>query len=395
MPQDDRILSQNINNGVGLTRILVVKVASRCNLSCTYCYMYEHPDQSWKNQPKFMARDTVERLVNRIEEYAIKYPLEELMVVLHGGEPLLYKDMEFFLSELSAGVKSTKIAFAIQTNGILLGSSNIPLLRTYEVRIGVSVDGSAKSHNKTRVMANGKASYDKVRSGIQYVNINAPELLDSVLQVIDPSVHPLEMLELVEAYGVSRMDLLFPDLNHDTMPSLGLSPGELGEWLVSVFDEWVVREDGVHIRFFLTIIHLLLGGRHGTDQLGAYSTGAMMIETNGDYVVYDALKTAYPGAGSTALNVSNASIEDAEFEPLVNAFRNKASAANSKCLDCRLFFICGGGCLIHRYSKKSGFDMPSVFCKDLMRIIEHIGNYLSGNFSITVPVSDQGQLTRP
>src|SRR4051794_1000945 len=37
----------------------VVKVASRCNIKCSYCYMYEHADQSWRTQPQFMS-DAVE-----------------------------------------------------------------------------------------------------------------------------------------------------------------------------------------------------------------------------------------------------------------------------------------------------------------------------------------------
>jgi uncharacterized protein len=28
----------------------IVKVHSRCDLSCDYCYMYEMADQSWRDQ---------------------------------------------------------------------------------------------------------------------------------------------------------------------------------------------------------------------------------------------------------------------------------------------------------------------------------------------------------
>ena len=34
----------------------IVKVHSRCNLSCSYCYVYEMADQAWRQQPKRMTR---------------------------------------------------------------------------------------------------------------------------------------------------------------------------------------------------------------------------------------------------------------------------------------------------------------------------------------------------
>ena len=39
-------------------RSLVVKVAERCNLNCSYCYMYQHADQSFRLRPRFMADET-------------------------------------------------------------------------------------------------------------------------------------------------------------------------------------------------------------------------------------------------------------------------------------------------------------------------------------------------
>ncbi|MEV2226882.1 hypothetical protein AB0E01_44690 [Nocardia vinacea] len=34
----------------------VVKIHSRCNLVCDYCYIYEMADQSWREQPNTMSR---------------------------------------------------------------------------------------------------------------------------------------------------------------------------------------------------------------------------------------------------------------------------------------------------------------------------------------------------
>src|SRR5690606_9977778 len=96
---------------------------------------------------------------------------------------------------------------------------------------------------------------------------------------------------------------------------------------IAVFDLWVGRKETVHIRFFLTIIELLLGKASGTDQLGAHSSGVLMIETDGSYQIHDGLKTAYHGAGITGMHVRDTPVGKVEDLSLAKAFRNKASGA--------------------------------------------------------------------
>ena len=40
----------------------IIKIASRCNLNCTYCYEYNQGDDSWKRASKFMSLDTAVKL---------------------------------------------------------------------------------------------------------------------------------------------------------------------------------------------------------------------------------------------------------------------------------------------------------------------------------------------
>jgi uncharacterized protein len=298
------------------------------------------------------------------------------MIVAHGGEPLLYPDLDYFFEEISGAVKSCKIVFSIQTNGTLLNTDNLAILERHAVGVGISVDGNREVHNRERITHSGTGSYDSVVQGIQLARTRIPHLFDSVLQVINTSVPPIEMLDTLESYGVGRADLLFPDLNHDTIVKSGIRPGDIGEWLIEAFDEWVCRERTVYIRLFIKLIHLLTGGREGIELLGARSAGALMIETDGSYDIYDGLKTAFQGAGHTGMSVEETAVNIIEALPLARAFRDKASAASVECLQCHLFPICGGGNPIHRYSEVRGFDQPTVYCKDMMILIEHIRVYL-------------------
>ena len=39
---------------------VLVKTASRCNLNCTYCYVYNLGDDGWKSQPRRMSSEVLE-----------------------------------------------------------------------------------------------------------------------------------------------------------------------------------------------------------------------------------------------------------------------------------------------------------------------------------------------
>src|SRR5580692_1433203 len=67
----------------------IVKIHSRCDLSCDYCYMYEMADQSWRGQPKRMSVEIAEVTAQRIGQHARHHDLRKLALILHGGEPLL------------------------------------------------------------------------------------------------------------------------------------------------------------------------------------------------------------------------------------------------------------------------------------------------------------------
>ena len=39
---------------------VLLKVSSRCNINCSYCYVYHQGDTSWQRMPKHMSLATVE-----------------------------------------------------------------------------------------------------------------------------------------------------------------------------------------------------------------------------------------------------------------------------------------------------------------------------------------------
>jgi uncharacterized protein len=97
-----------------------------------------------------------------------------------------------------------------------------------------------------------------------------------------------------------------------------------------------------------------------------------VIETGGEIEQVDTLKAAYHGAPGTGLHVSRDSFDAALLLPGVVARQLGAAALATECQGCRIKDICGGGLYSHRYRPGTGFANPSVYCPDLMRLINHI-----------------------
>ena len=122
----------------------VLKVASRCDLACNHCYVYEHADQSWRSKPTFITQAIVRQAARRIGEHAEAHKLATVHVVLHGGEPLLLRHdrLRGILSTLRSAIDPvTRLDLRIHTNGVLLNEGLCALFAEYAVQVGVSLDG--------------------------------------------------------------------------------------------------------------------------------------------------------------------------------------------------------------------------------------------------------------
>lgn len=364
----------------------LVKVASRCNLACDYCYMYEHADQSWRQQPHVMSVETIDRLVRRIDSYVSATGIANITVVLHGGEPLLAgkKVVEYLVHSLRTGVSGhCKVEISVQTNATLLTPSWLDLFARWDVTVSVSLDGTKAANDRHRLTATGASSYDSVARGIEHLNSHPQwaELFTGILAVVDLENDPNETYESLAGF-VDSFDFLLPDGSYERLPPRLITPGIIdgealyGKWLARVFDRWYAAEDGIKIRLFENIMDLCLGGVSRTEGIGLGVFSILTIETNGEIQDVDVLKVSY----SNAPKLGNGySVYDHDFldvlasPSVVERIRlTGESGLCSTCKECSLMQICGGGHLPHRYRQKNGFDNPSIYCGDLAYLIQHI-----------------------
>jgi Arylsulfatase regulator (Fe-S oxidoreductase) len=347
--------------------------------------MYNLADKSYMRQPALMSPDVVSATFLKIRAHALKHKVSSVHFVFHGGEPML-AGPEFFQSFVTTcrNIMAPDVVptFGMQTNGTLLTKEWLELFLSLGIKFGISIDGTAEAHNTNRVDHQGRGSYDRVAAAIQLVGSDErfSELSGSALTVIELTSNPLEVYRHLKSLGLKSIDFLLPNGTYDAPPP-GITsvtkPGDArvtsyADWLIPIFDEWFENEEAIEIRLFQNIIALIFGSQHSKSDLGGRVNRYLVIETDGGIEPVDSLKACGEDFTKVGLNVLANEIDDAYEIPLFKQYLSGAQALCQTCQKCPIVDVCGGGYIPHRFSSDNLFDNPSIYCADLMKLINHI-----------------------
>nr|WP_051726629.1 FxsB family cyclophane-forming radical SAM/SPASM peptide maturase [Streptacidiphilus jeojiense] len=355
----------------------ILKVHSRCNLACDYCYVYEHADQSWRTRPLVMSETTMAAVVGRIRDHAQGHRLSRVSIGMHGGEPLLaghdlIEKLAVRLRDSLQGICDPELW--IQTNGVLLDERFCEIFLAQGIEVGISLDGGKVANDRHRVHANGKSSFSAVVRGISLLaSERYRSLFSGLLCTIDTLNDPIAVYESLASFDPPALDLLLPHANWENPPAHQDGPGTAyADWLIRIFDRWNADLRPFPIRLFDSIIDTSFGGSSGVETIGLGSAEMVVVETDGTLEQVDHLKSTFEGAAYTGLDVLENSFDEAAAHPGIRARQVGLAGLAAECQACPLVTSCGGGLYAHRYRAGSGFDNPSVYCADLYRLIEHI-----------------------
>lgn len=327
-----------------------------------------------------MPVEILEATVSRIAEHVSTHRLPKVKVILHGGEPLLAGPE--YLGRTAALLRGleregTQVELTVQTNGVLLDEVFLEVFHRHQVHVGVSLDGSALTHDLHRRRTDGRGSHSEVLQALRLLNRPRHRpLFSGLLGVIDLAADPLDYYRALVEHRPPRIDLLLPHGSWSVPPpGLDLDAGTTpyADWLIRVFDRWYdapQRETG--IRFFESILQLLLGGPSCSEALGLTSIDLITVEADGTIEQVDSLKVTEVGAAATGLNVVEHSFDTALHHPGIAARQAGVESLAEECRRCPIVGVCGGGMYTHRHRVGSGFRHPSVYCRDLYRLITHV-----------------------
>lgn len=138
--------------------IIINPVGDSCNLKCRYCYTLERVEDK-----KRLLLDNIFKLIDCLCE---DDNLQCINFTWHGGEPLLMGIRYFKEVLLYQKLKLFNITYynIIQSNGLLIDTEWIELIKQYGINLGVSIDGPDYLSNSSRFSSEGE--FDKLISNL-------------------------------------------------------------------------------------------------------------------------------------------------------------------------------------------------------------------------------------
>ncbi len=357
---------------------VLLKLASRCNLKCTYCYWFK--DDSVMKKPPILTKEAEQAFLVKLRKHIVEYDLKTFSILFHGGEPLMFGKQRFIdlCYELRKMEKELglKLVLAITTNAVTVDDEWATILYYYGVAVTVSVDPTPESHNKFRVDLRKQGSYERTVRGFQ--KLRDFDLKPNALAVCDPDADADHVfLHFIDGLGLKSFDVLIPDVDHESeIP-------QISRFYRQFFDRWydTYSYQGVQIRLFENIIKAMLGGRSRMESMGLGTLATHTLNTDGSLEAVDILRIAGDSHTQSKINIITHDFNDVVHDELWQEARDASNQIADVCKACRYKVACGGGHVAHRWSNENRYNNPSAYCGQLYEILSHIEERIFSDLS--------------
>ncbi|MCX6286473.1 MAG: anaerobic sulfatase-maturation protein [Bacteroidetes bacterium] len=373
---------------------LVAKpIGSVCNLNCSYCYylekekLYPHDQQQWAMSEKLLDTYIAQTI------YTSRDPV--VLFAWHGGEPIM-RGMDFFSTVIRLQNKygaGRVIENSIQTNGTLLTDDWCSFFRDNQFLVGISIDGPEHCHDHYRVYRNGQGSFNKCMKGLELLVKHKAEF-NTLSAVNDYNAkYPAEVYRFLKSTGSRYMQFLpvvewvDPEAKaaelsiqpanskkNVEVTDWTVDPFDYGNFLVHIFDEWVLKDVG---DYFVLTFDCVLANWMGVPPpvcVSAETCGhAGVMEYNGD--VYSCDHYVFPQYKLG--NIKEKSILTLMNDPSQLRFgHDKRDTLPAFCLKCEFLGLCNGECPKNRIiNTPDGEPGLNYLCPGFKKFFKHTRPY--------------------
>jgi uncharacterized protein len=380
--------------------VMAKPAGASCNLGCGYCFYLSKHDLAGGLGRGRMSDDTLERF---IRDYIASVTGEEVVFSWQGGEPTLM-GLGFFGKVVELQRKYRKpgqrIENDLQTNGTLINEEWGAFLKEHRFLVGLSIDGPRELHDHYRVTKDGKPTFDAVfraasllrqhgvpfntltcvhrfnaRYGRKVYRFLRRELGSTYLQFI-PIVEPKRFeITAPQTWDPARLPTVgSPQANPDH-PDSAVTPwsvdaDEYGDFLCSVWDEWLKRDVGkVLVNFCETLVVQHMGLPSQLCVHGEICGKGVAIEHDGS--VYSCDHYVYPEYRIGSIHEHL--LGDIVFSPRQVRFGYaKSESLPAYCRQCEYLKDCWGECPKNRLLRTpDGEPGLNYLCAGLKRFYGH------------------------
>jgi uncharacterized protein len=350
-----------------------------CNLDCAYCYFLAKE----RLYPGSRFRMADELLVEYTKQYIASQHAPEVTFGWQGGEPTLM-GLDFFRRALELQAEhrrpGTRIYNTLQTNATLLNDEWCRFFKEHSFLIGVSLDGPRELHDHYRYDKGGKPTFDRVMHGIELLRRHGVDF--NILTTVHAAngAHPLEVYRFLRDEVGTRFIQFIPIVERDNDDGFqkgdairprSVSGRQYGEFLVTIFDEWVRHDVGrVFVQIFDVALAAWTGQRPGLCIFEETCGLNLAMEHNGEVFSCDHYVEPEYRLG----NMNEIPLIELVASERQHAFgQAKRDALPAYCRACDVRFICNGGCPKDRVLRTpDGEPGLNYLCEGFQMFFRHI-----------------------
>ncbi len=346
---------------------LVLNVANKCNLHCTYCY--EPEAAKYGPAPVQMEWETARTSVDFLFEKAGGN--REVNLIFFGGEALLnFKLMQQIVAyaEEKGQVAGKKVDFSLTTNGTLLTDEIIDFFQAHRFGITISIDGPQDLHDKRRIFLNTKG---KARGSYAQLLPRVQRLLEryTARPVVARVTLTKGTVEIARVYehlaALGFFEVGFAPVTAKNGDEYGLEPADLRSVLdgfKELGEQYVERALRNQYTGFSNLSTMLTDLHTGTNKLFPCGAGLGLLDVDGNGDVY--LCHRFPGSEEHKYG----NVKDGLQYDRLNEFLNGAHIGNKPvCQTCWIRGLCGGGCYHEAYTQFGDGALPNLHYCDFLR----------------------------
>lgn len=326
-----------------------------CNFNCPYCF---ENHKSGK-----MSEETQNDIINFLEKTNKK--IKTLFVTWYGGEPLLAVDIIQSLSrKLINFSEKNNISYNsnIITNGYLLNQKIADTLKELKVsHYQITLDGIGETHDKTRHLANGNPTFDKIIDNLHNIKIEGNISIRHNIHkgnIKDSKNLELFIQKLKEETG--------NNIRYYGVPVAGNDVADTREEKVEILS----NEEKMKIEAIKDSKHFSRASGHFC---GSQTFEFLTIDNEGRlYKCWEDVDKPERSFGNIKTwNFNNPLYSSTNPNPLLNYINTAGVLNDLECQNCILLPLCKGGCPNKRlyYRKKCAAykDNPEVFVLELIK----------------------------
>ena len=353
---------------------LLIKPASgNCNMRCRYCFYADELDNREIRSYGKMSLDTMHTIVDK----AMEYGDYECTIAFQGGEPTLagldfYRDLVAYVTA-HENPKKLKIHYALQTNGYLINEEWAAFLGENHFLVGVSLDGLKEIHDRYRLDAAGKGTYQRVISAIRLLEKHQVEynILTVVTAATARNGQKIYNYFKKNHFGYQQyIECLDPIGEEPGQHEYSLTPEKYGEFLKSMFDAWYLdMRSGTYVynRYFENLMMIMAGQQPESCNMRGVCGKQWVFEADGSVYPCDFYALDQWCLG----NINKNSFEEMDQKRDELGFIQWSMRQQEDCQKCRWFGLCRNGCRRNREPVTAEHTNRNYFCKSYQMFFEY------------------------